>query len=183
VIVYKWSRLAKYYFLRLFEQLHPDFSEHLEELQRSYSGTDIDRGRLGHQLYHVHDAVKTTLPEVRQVTNVRTICEAFNKTPVTKTLLGEVHKLLRLYLTFVPVASATSVRTFSSLCRLKTYLRSTTNQNRLNNCLLLHCRKSITDTMDTIDIAKKFFVQTNNAKDILENTSTLVLVEVCLCVR
>ena len=35
VIVYKWSRLAKYYFLGLFEQLHPDFSEHLEELQRS----------------------------------------------------------------------------------------------------------------------------------------------------
>ena len=32
--------------------------------------TDIDCGRLGRQLYLVHDAVKTTLPEVRQVTNV-----------------------------------------------------------------------------------------------------------------
>jgi len=148
VIVYKWSRLAKYYLLGLFEQLHPDFSEHLEELQRSCFGTDIDCSRLGHQLYHVHDAVKTTLPEVRQVTNIRTICEAFNKTPVTKRLLGEVHKLLRLYLTFIPEASATSERKFSSLRRLKTYLRSTMNQNRLNNrdCLLLHCRKSITDT-------------------------------------
>jgi len=96
VIVYKWSRLAKYYFLGLFEQLHPDFSEHLEELQRSCFGTDIDCGRLGHQLDHVHDAVKATLPEVRQVTNIRTIHEAFNKTPVTKTLIGEVHKLLRV---------------------------------------------------------------------------------------
>jgi len=65
VIVYKWSRLAKYYFLGSFEQLHPDFSEHLEELQRSCFGTDIDCGRLGHQLYHVHNAVKT-LPEVRR---------------------------------------------------------------------------------------------------------------------
>jgi len=153
VIVWKWSRLAKYYFLGLFEQLHPDFSEHLEELQRSYFGTDIDCGRLGHQPYRVHDAVKTTLPEVRQVTNIRTICEAFNKTPVTKTLLGEVHILLRLYLTFIPVASE---RTFSSLRRLKTFLRSTMNQNRLNNCLPLHCRKSIMDTLDTVDIAKKF---------------------------
>jgi len=156
VIVYKWSRLAKHYFLGLFEQLHPDFSEHLEELKRSCFGTDIDRGRLGHQLYHVHDAVKTTLPEVRQVTNIRTICKAFNKTPATKTLLGEVHKLLRLYLTFIPVALATSEHTFSSLRRVKTYLRSTMNQNRLNNCLLLHCRKSITDTLETVDIAKKF---------------------------
>ncbi|XP_068697297.1 zinc finger MYM-type protein 1-like [Montipora foliosa] len=132
-----------------------DFSEHLEELQRSCFGTDIDCGRLGHQLYFVHDAIKTTHPEVRQVTNIRTICEAFNKTPVTKTQLGEVHKLLRLYST-LPVASATSERTFSSLRRLKTYLRSTMNQNRLNNCLLLHCQKSITDTLDTVDIAKKF---------------------------
>ena len=53
------------------------------------------------------DAVRTALPEVRQVTNI-----AFN-TPVTKTLLGEVHKLLRMYLT-LPVASATSERTLSA---------------------------------------------------------------------
>ena len=51
-----------------------DFSEHLEELQRSCFGTNIDCGRLGHQLYLVHP-----LPKVRQVTNIRTICEAFNK--------------------------------------------------------------------------------------------------------
>ena len=132
-----------------------DFSEHLEELQRSYSETDIDYGHFWHKLHLVHDAVKTTLPEVRQVTNIRTICEAFNKTPVTKTLLEEVHKLLQLY-SILPVASATSERTFSSLRRLKTYFRSTMNQNRLNNCLLLHCHKSITDTLGTVDIAKKF---------------------------
>ena len=156
VIVYKWSHLAKYYFLGLFLQLHPDFSEHLEELQRSCFGTDRDCGRLGHQLYHVHDAVKTTLPGVGQATKIRTIYEAFNKPPVTKTRLGEVHKLLRLYLTFIPVTSTTSERTFSSLRRLKTYLRSTMNKNRLNNCLLLHCNKCITDTLDTVDIAKKF---------------------------
>jgi len=47
VIVYKWSRLVKYYFLGLFEQLKPDFSKNLEELQRSCIGsfgTDIDCG-------------------------------------------------------------------------------------------------------------------------------------------
>ena len=65
-----------------------DFSEHLEELLRSCFGTDIDCGRLGHQFYLMLDRVKTTLPEVPQVTNIRTICEGFNKTPVTKMLLG-----------------------------------------------------------------------------------------------
>ena len=146
-----------------------DFSEHLEELERSCFGTDINCGRLGHQLHLVQDAVKTTLPEVRQVTNIRTICETVNKTPVIKTLVGEVHKLLRLYKT-LPVASATSERTVSSLRRLKNYLRSTMNQNRLNNSLLLHCHKFIMHTLDTVDTAKKFVMQTNNAKAILENT-------------
>ena len=132
-----------------------DFSEHLEELQRSCFGTDIDCRRLGHQLHHVHDAVRTALPEVRQVTNIVIMYEAFNKTPVTKTLPGEVHKLLRLFLT-LPVASATSERTFSLLQRLKNYLRSTMKQDRLNNCLIIHCNKSITDTLDTVKIAKRF---------------------------
>ena len=64
------------------------------------------------------------LPKVCQVTNIRTISEALNKTPVTKTIQGEVHKQRRLYLT-LPVAPAISKYTFSALQRLKTYLRST----------------------------------------------------------
>ena len=98
--------------------------------------------------YKTFDAVRTVLPEVRQVTNIRTMCEAFNKTPVTKTLLREVHKLLRMYLT-LPVASATSERTFSTLRRLKNYLRSIIKQDRLRNCLLVYCHKSnrFTDTL------------------------------------
>ena len=35
-------------------------------------------------------------------------------------------------------------------------LRSTMKQDRLNNCLLMHCHKSIADTLDTVKIAKRF---------------------------
>ena len=37
-------------------------------------------------------------------------------------------------------------------------LRSAIEQDRLNNFLLLNCRKSITDTLNTVDIAKKYFL-------------------------
>ena len=114
--------------------------------------------------FKTFDAVRTALPEVRQVTNIRTMCEAFNKSPVTKILLGEVHKLLRMYLT-LPVASATSEPTFSALRRLKNYLRSTLKQDRLNNCLLMHCHKSITDTQDTVNIAKRFACANEQRKE------------------
>ena len=70
-------------------------------------------------------------------------------------LLSEIHKLLRLYLV-VPVTSATAERTFSVLRRLLVYLRSTMTEMRLNNCLLLHVHKDITDTMNLEDIAKEF---------------------------
>ena len=76
--------------------------------------------------------------------NVRTVCDAMNANPVTKVLLGEVHKLLRLYLT-VLVTSATSERTFSARRRLNNYMRSTMRQDRLN-----------TDTIESEEIAKSF---------------------------
>ena len=56
---------------------------------------------------------------------------------------------------------------FSAFRRLKNYLRSTMKQGRLNNCCLMHCRKSITNTLYTV----KIFVPTNNAKGILEKLS------------
>ena len=66
-----------------------------------------------------------------------------------------IAKLLRLCLT-LHVASPTSERTFSALRQLKNYLRSTMKRDRLNNCLLMHCHKSITDTLNGVKIAKKF---------------------------
>ena len=39
---------------------------------------------------------------------------------------------------------------------LFSHLRSTMMQDRLNSCLLMHCHKSITDTLDTVKIAKRF---------------------------
>ena len=78
-----------------------------------------------------------------------------NETPSYKKILSEIHKLLRLYLV-VPVTSATSERTFSVLKRLLVYLRSTMTEMLLNNCLLLHVHKDVTDAINLEDIAKEF---------------------------
>ena len=43
--------------------------------------------------------------------------------------------------------------TFSALQRLKTYLRSTMAQDRLNHLLLLYCHKARTDAIDLSKIA------------------------------
>ena len=70
-------------------------------------------------------------------------------------MLSEVDKLLKIYFTF-PVTSATAERAFSSLRRIKTFLRSTMTQCRLNNLFLLYVHTDMTDMLDLTHIAKEF---------------------------
>lgn len=56
----------------------------------------------------------------------------------------------------IPVTSATAERTFSVLRRMKTYLRSTMTQERLNNVMLLHIYKELTDETNLEEIAQSF---------------------------
>ena len=61
----------------------------------------------------------------------------------------------------IPVTSATAVRTFSVLWRMKTYLRSTMTQERLNNVMLLHIYKELTDETNLEEIAQSFSTPNN----------------------
>ena len=63
---------------------------------------------------------------------------------------SEVSKLLKLIL-FLPATNCESERAFSALKRLKTYLRSTMGQERLNHLMILHVHKSRTDKLIVID--------------------------------
>ena len=72
-----------------------------------------------------------------------------------KSLLSEVCKVVKLIL-IMPASNATSERSFSALRRVKSYLRSTMCQQRLNNLMVLHVYKDITDTIDLQKIATEF---------------------------
>ena len=51
--------------------------------------------------------------------------------------------------------NATGERTFSALPRVKTYLKSTMTQTRMNNFVTLHVHKERTDALDLKEIANK----------------------------
>ena len=90
-----------------------------------------------------------------QVTKVRTISEMLLNVPSAKALFSEIDRLLRIYFT-IPISTATAERSFSSLRRIKTFLRSTMTEARLNNVLLLHAHKDNTDQLDLCNIAETF---------------------------
>ena len=67
--------------------------------------------------------------------------------------MSAVCKLLSLVL-IMPATNAVSERSFSCLRRLKSYLRTTMSQSRLNNVMVLHVHKNLTDKLSLVDIGK-----------------------------
>ena len=76
-------------------------------------------------------------------------------TAAQRSLLSQVSVVLKLVL-IMPATNSTSERSFSALRRVKTYLRNTMGQERLNNLMVLHVHKEITDKLDLISIANEF---------------------------
>ena len=122
----------------------------ITEAVSKYFSEKIDLSRLKLQLSMLSDAV-----QVKKVTSMRTIVDTLKESKVVRDMLGEVDKLLRAYLTF-PVTSATAERSFSSLCRIKTFLRSTMTHQRLNNLFLLYVHTQLTDTLEVSSVAQDF---------------------------
>lgn len=75
--------------------------------------------------------------------------------PAQRDLLSEVCTLLKLTLV-MPATNAVSERSFSALRRVKSYLRSTMTQSRLNDLLVLHIHRDLTDKLNLIDVANEF---------------------------
>ena len=96
------------------------FQEQLDKMKSSCYQDDFNFDHLKKHISFLADVIKQGTPMVKKVTSICTICEAMNREPIYKTLLSEVHKLLRLYLT-APNSSATSERAFSALKHVLTY--------------------------------------------------------------
>ena len=127
-----------------------------DELVLKYLGRDINKDRFTAQLLMVGDLIKNAFKHsIKSVTNVRTIAEGMNQSEIYKKLLGEIDKALKIYFTF-PVTTATAERSFSSLRRLKTYLRSTMTQSRLNNLFILYVHSLESEELDLKTIARQF---------------------------
>jgi hypothetical protein len=105
----------------------------------------------------LHEAVKTvsSTMSVKKVTNVKTLADIFNQSKIVRGMVSEVDKLLQAYLTF-PVTSTTAERSFSSLRRVSTFLRSSMTQQRLNNLFLLYVHSELTETLNLVSVAKDF---------------------------
>lgn len=75
--------------------------------------------------------------------------------PDVQQLFPQVKELLIL-LAVNPASSATAERSFSCLRRLKTWLRTTMSQQRLNSCAVCNTHRTIVDVVDVHAICNEF---------------------------
>ena len=75
--------------------------------------------------------------------------------PAHLALLSQVSLLVKL-IALMPATNAVSERSASALRRVKSYLRSSMTQVRLNNMMVVHIHKTLTDTIDIKSILTGF---------------------------
>ena len=126
---------------------------HDEELQYIvdfYKG-DFNRDQLSMQLGVLSSNVSSDSAQ-----DLKSILKYLQKlSQPERSLLSEVCTLASLILV-MPATNAVSERSFSSLQHLKSYLRSTMSQTRLNNLMVLHIHSNCTDQLCLTEIGNKF---------------------------
>jgi len=75
----------------------------------------------------------------------------------------------------MPATNVVSEYSFSALRQVKTYLRSTTGEARLNHLMLLRVHKEIADSMDIVEVAILFVGDNHQRKHLFVKFSILDL--------
>ena len=103
--------------------------------------------------------------------DVKNLIDFFQKLERPERLfLSEVIKVVKILLD-MPATNAISERSFPSLKRVKTYLRSTTSDTRLNNIMTLHVHKDRMDMLNLNDIASEFIGNVDSRRTIFGNAA------------
>ena len=84
--------------------------------------------------------------------------------------LSQVATLTKLML-LAPATSAVCESSFSSLKRLKTYLRSTMRDDRLFQLMGLHVHEQLTNSLDLIQVTSQFVAKNDSRKKMFRTFS------------
>ena len=89
-----------------------------------------------------------------------------NMSKAKRVIISEVVTLLKL-LIVVPATNAESERGFSTMRRLKNYLRSTMGDNRLDNLMVLCIHKESLGQIDMVKVLNEFVAKKDHKAEII----------------
>lgn len=116
---------------------------------------DLDKNELESQLKVFHTLCQEQM-ETGEKPSVKLLKKILlSLSPAQRSLLDVVILAFDILL-IIPATNATSERSFSALRRIKSYLRSTMTQGRLNHLMLLNYHQDLTDSLDMQEIGNDF---------------------------
>lgn len=119
-------------------------------------GSDLDKERLATQLQILHHNLPKEIENEKGGAKLKGIISCLQTlSPAEYQFYSAVVVVAKLILV-MPATNAVSERSFSTLRRLKTWLRSTMHQTRLNWCMTLHIHNEETDKLDLMAVANEF---------------------------
>ena len=129
-------------------------------------GDDFNQQRMASQLLILHANLPHEIKSLVGGMKLKGIIAFLQSLSLIESeLYTEVIKLAKLIIV-MPATNAVSERTFSALRRLKTWLRSTMHQSRLNWCMLLHVHKDESDKLDLAIIGNEFASRNSSRQEL-----------------
>ena len=129
-------------------------------------GDDFNQQRMASQLLILHANLPHEIKSLVGGMKLKGIIAFLQSLSLIESeLYTEVIKLAKLIIV-IPATNAVSERTFSALRRLKTWLRSTMHQSRLNWCMLLHVHKDESGKLDLAIIGNEFASRNSSRQEL-----------------
>ncbi|XP_048583324.1 zinc finger MYM-type protein 1-like [Nematostella vectensis] len=136
-----------------------DFTSEMATIESEYGTTDVNVRNLTSQI-----PIFRQLMEHKDVTHFDDIYkEVQSLDKPTRSLIGEIVKLCVLLLVN-PATDAIGERSFSTMRRLKTWLRSTMGQKRFNSLAVLSVHRERTDKINLAAVANEFVRLNDNRR-------------------
>ena len=102
---------------------------------------------------------------IKNETGIHGIIEVIkNMSAAERSLFSEVVKVICIVLV-APATNSISEQSFSAMCPIKTYLRSTIKQECLNAVMIMNAHHHLTDTLDLKSIANDFRLKNEHRKN------------------
>jgi len=139
-----------------------DYSEQLHKVVAFY-GSDFDKSELHTQL-QIFGSCFSTSSGTEKITLKEALRFLQSLSDAQRSFYKQVCWVARLIIV-LPATNAASERSFSTMKRIKTYLRSTMKQDRLNHLMILNIYKELTKKLDLVKVANEFISGSEHRKN------------------
>ena len=124
----------------------------------------LTRDIFGYQITILHNTAAIACMDMVKL-SVESLAVVYGSNDALAVMKMDAHTMLRIYLV-APATTCSPERSFSALKRIKTYLRTTMTEAKLNHCATLHIRKAMCKTINMQKAVDSFIIRSTARRNL-----------------